>query len=311
MINKNTLKLVLGLFIVQLLFACEQDIEIEIKDDTPKIVLNGWLRNGEAPRIKLNESLSVLSNASNAPIVSAEVILFEGDTEVGQMEMIEEGVYSLPGFLIKENRHYKIEVSASDFDPVSAEVTVPAQLDSNNVQISYTVINPTTPDNYLLGGQLDIAILDDDPEDNFFLISNYYVNEFYENNGSEDTVINVNIGNPLNYRDPILSQIYVAGSGYLTFNDTYFSESNYEFRLISDYDLRGRTDQNGDVYSRQYYQLNMEKLSPGLYQYLLTLEDNQYPEAFTEPTQVFSNVKGGYGILGASSSYEYIVEDQF
>ena len=311
MINKNALRLVLGLFIGQLLFACEQDIEIEIKDDTPKIVLNGWLRSGEVPTIRLNESLGVLSNSENPPISNAEVQLYENEELIGLMVMDEAGKYVMPSFIVKAGSSYQVKVTAANFPDVEAEVEVPYKLDDENTNINYTTIYAAGSDSTVVErGQIDISLKDETAESSYFLLSMLYVDEYYDAAFSEDTTVNRNLTNPPLSKDPLFQQIYVSGGAYLSFSDSYFSEASYEANLYSDYDLRGYEYQDEFEYYSEYYLIKVEQVSKGLYQYLLSLEDNQYPEAFTEPTQVFSNVSGGYGILGASSDIEYKIEEK-
>lgn len=37
------------------------------------------------------------------------------------------------------------------------------------------------------------------------------------------------------------------------------------------------------------------------------MEFNQYPDPFTEPTQIFTNVENGYGILATSAVVELLI----
>jgi hypothetical protein len=55
-------------------------------------------------------------------------------------------------------------------------------------------------------------------------------------------------------------------------------------------------------------QVTLQSLSPSYYMYLKTREANSDSDLFTEPVQIYTNIKGGIGIFGSYSNSTHRIE---
>ncbi len=117
----------------------------------------------------------------------------------------------------------------------------------------------------------------------------YYYPTYYT---SEDSVLT---GNTVNVEDDFSE---TPNNEYGVFNDELFDGQNYNLNFELDYN---NDPENPREY---YYQIDVQKISKDLYLYCKTIEAYHYygDNPFSEPVRIHNNVKGGAGILGASTS---------
>lgn len=111
--------------------------------------------------------------------------------------------------------------------------------------------------------------------------------------------------------DPQTIDTYLPNSGgHFILSDEIFNGKEYEMKLGAFSDMRKyEYQQETSFYQSGHYEIEFHKINRALYLYLISIDNNQYPGPFTEPTQVYSNIENGYGIVGTSSFTKYVIEE--
>jgi hypothetical protein len=130
---KSLYKLVLVFFIAISFMACEDVIDLEVKDGVEQLVVDGWFTNkNEDQVVKLTLSQPYFDNSPPKPALGATVILFEADSTAHPLlDLAGNGEYILrkedAGFL-RENGQYALYIryEGEEYAALSALRRVPA-----------------------------------------------------------------------------------------------------------------------------------------------------------------------------------------
>lgn len=163
--------------------------------------------------------------------------------------------------------------------------------------------------------------MEDEPETrDFYRVQLMYSYNYYsyESDGNGDIVVVDTM------RTTVMSPIYSSIDEFNTISNlvtvcSYYSSYNGCSILFNDQLLKESTF-TFDIYQSQYYYdpgmgygnadpqeeyyLVFSRINEAYYNYILSADKNfTYSDnPFAEPTSLFSNVAGGYGVLGASAS---------
>lgn len=149
-----------------------------------------------------------------------------------------------------------------------------------------------------------IRIKDRQDEDNYYRIVIHNKTVFIENNPDEidwatsevyvdREILFKNISGTLGDTDTNLFTI---------FSDELFKGKEYSLNVYI------RKDNFSAWKAKQYVKVEIHSLSDNLYQYLRSLELAANEDNYTEPVKIFSNINGGYGIIGAYTTDSMIIE---
>jgi hypothetical protein len=278
------------------LFSCEKIIDINIPDKKRKIVVNGLISTNKKVSVNLSKSLSVLENDELIPFAAGDVNLFNGNTLIGKLQEDSAGYYSLPGFNPLVGQIYRLTASGNGLSPIEASATMPEL-------VSVTSVDTATLMDEWGNSELRLKVKFKDPAD----VHNIY-----------------GIGIDVTYKEFDYSTMMFTGrklshSAYLSGNSDQFltdESTNFEGKLYFEDLLFNGLSKSVEfgVYDYAFYEsdtvwldVKMEQIDPSFYLYVRSC--NAYSEAggnpFAEPVQVFTNVKGGYGIFAGSSSSSY------
>ncbi len=296
------------------LFSCEKDIEIEVEEGVNKMVLNAWLEEGEIPELKIYNSVFIFDQKKSGVIGDASVNLFSKGNLVG--ELVYDGdkkLYTNRDVLIAENTNYEVVVEQSKYGTVSSSVDMPRDLSSEEVELKY--VNFLTEENQYqnYAGEVQVSIKDPAGERNYYLIRVKSLEENWNAYDDADTVYTYHYWNSFNTNDNQIQLIYQPGGGDLMLlSDEIFNGGTYSFALSSYNDLRKyEYAQDSTSYTKRYHQIQLYLVNEAFYRYYVSLENNRYPDVFTEPTQVYSNIENGYGIIGASTKHLKDIEETY
>lgn len=278
------------------LVSCEKIIDISIPEKERKIVVNGLISADMPARIHFSRSLSVLEKDSLVTIADAQVSLFEGDNLIGEFLKESDGYYYLPSFLPLVGHAYRLKASSTGLQPIEAEAIVPA------------VVPLASVDTATLTGEwgqqeLRLSVKFIDPAG----VRNIY------GFGVEVTYKEFNYDS-MSYTGKILTHpayLYSNTDGFLEDESTDFEGKLYFEDLLFDGQPKtvefGVTDYSFYESDTVWLNVRMEQIDPSYFLYVKSYES--YREAhgnpFSEPVQVYTNVKGGYGIFSGSSSSTY------
>lgn len=305
---KNNIKIVFLSFLFISIVACEKEVEIDIDEEEQKLVLNTWLKPDESPEVQVSYSSFIFNKTGTGFINNARVILLEEGSEIAELNHIEDGFYRNENIELKEGTNYQFEVSHGDYESVFSTERIPLKLKENEVAISYE-INPNanfSSNSYV--STINFKIKDNAEEENYYLARVAEIGTYWH--AEEDTTSYKNFI----YMEPIDPQTrdtYLPNSGgHFILSDEIFNGKEYEMKLGTFNDIRkSEYQQDSSFYQSSYYEIEFHKINRALYLYLISLDNNQYPGPFTEPTQMYTNVENGYGIVGTSSFTKYVIEE--
>jgi len=304
---KNNIKiLLLSLF---LLAGCQKEVELDIDEDESKLVLNAWFKTGEHPLAEINRSTFIFDKRGTDEIENAEVILYENDKELGIMQYYGMGFYRNGAIKIKPDTEYRIIAKVEGFEDVTAIEKSAENLKEADYDFEYTpgeeVNNQYGPENR---AEITFTFQDQVSSEDYYLFRLKHSSKRWEINNPEDTSYNESY-TYLESSDLQVEQFYIDGAGELqVLKDELFNGNEYTVRFKTN-NLSDDFYSDEDHESFVEYFFEVHKISKSFYLYLKSLEYNQYPDPFTEPTQIFSNVENGYGILATSALVEIPIEN--
>ena len=139
-----------------ILISCDMEtvIDLDIPPHDPVLVLNGILDTDTNAQLVVSHSVGAFSNSNPSFINNANVMLYKNnqfvdslypDTNVIDVEYLNEYIVSyLPMYYYKsdyipeKDANYRIEVSHSDYNPISAETSIPDDITLYNIDIDTT-----------------------------------------------------------------------------------------------------------------------------------------------------------------------------
>lgn len=327
------IRLLIGL-IISLLFtvSCKEEIVFKGSELTPRLVVNCLISPDSIIVAQVKQSNPIQKPTyGNNTVANAVVRLYENSKFIGFLtlntEEIEIGntaysigeVYSLSGLNLKEGNLYRLEVEASGFEPVSAEVTIPHPVQISTVDTSYITIRDVRNDDARVIS-FHVKFSDPTSERNYYRLVVRETNGFtgsWGYGGHEGTFYRVRIDHAISLLGSNDVAINPQGSNY---EDSFLSPAYNRFFVFSD-DLFNGTDATVSVYIKRYthpwidikefnlYEIELHSISKEYYLYEKSFRqfDHKYDDPFAEPVQVFSNIENGYGIFAAYSIDKFIV----
>ena len=324
---KNNILAFIIIIIAILLSSCTKEIKFKGDQIEPKLVINGLMEPGKPITVNAGKSVFFLDNNSNTQAPDDIVAtLYVNGNRIGEMtphfDTVPDHGWYLPDMNIYQlNKVFthdycpvigdvvSIKASAKGFDDVEASTSalpnrVPWSFGQYQTLFWETNWNTYYGDYeedtvWMIDGKLELIIEVTDPnpgKTDYFKIhlendkyTNYDdANSFYIE--YDDPVF----GNTLSNSDFIDLNLQTKPEG--VFTDMLFDGKSYQIKMpmwvmisLSDY-----TDR--DFVQVPFY---LEHLSKEYYYYLNTCEQvDEYLQFFTEPIQTYSNVEGGFGIVG-------------
>lgn len=306
---KNKIKIAFLSFIIIPFFSCEEEVAIDIDEEEQKLVLNTWLKPDENPEVQVSYSSFIFDKTGEGFLNNAKVVMLENGSEIGELNHYEDGFYANENIILTEGTDYQFEVSHADYETVFSKERIPTKIKDDEVEISYEINPNGNHSNYSYVSTINFRIRDNPEEENYYLARIAQI-ETYWNAGEEDTTTYKNYI----YMEPIDPQTrdtFLPNSGgHFVLSDDIFNGKEYEMKLGAFNDLRSYEYQEDSAfYQSVYHEIEFHKINRALYLYLISIDNNQYPGPFTEPTQMYSNVENGYGIVGTSSFTKYVIEE--
>jgi hypothetical protein len=312
--------------------SCINPIEFDYESEpvVNKLVLHSLLTSEESISLQLSASRFFLDeNYTFRKISNADIYLLkdgviidtlrhstnsEDDSMKNHFVYGENAGVYFSDYIPQENDNLKIQASAPGFEPVESEITVvpPPDLvmaDTAAVECWAHVISTyendvLTKDTVIINfsGNVTLNFNDTPDKDEYFYI-HLYVKTDYINGTS--------LNSPLAYHsnDVVFSTTGVSfdmlgetetEKNYGVFTDELFAGKNYTIKLncTSERNYWTATDILVDA---QYLVAELHSVSKEYYLYRKTamIADDEMGGMFSEPAQIFSNIKGGIGVMGS------------
>lgn len=285
---------------------CEKEIPISTEDSVPKAVLNTIINCTEnANSVKLSESVSLFSPAEAVRIENPGLQLKINGSDKEIAFDAYKGVHSYYRFAEPLSPGDKVEIGGStpkhgafsgfDYAPLPAEI----------VSVTTEWFRGKVNDMSYL--RTLIKIRDNPDEKNYYRVV-IRDKTLFESEADESAF-------PWNLQDVYVDQEIVfnniSGIGgedehtYRVFSDDLFQGKEYTLNV---YIRKDRFNVYEYESVRHFVKVEIHALSENVYKYLRSLELASAEDNFQEPVKIFSNVAGGYGIVGIYNVSDTIVE---
>ncbi|NNF35017.1 MAG: DUF4249 domain-containing protein [Saprospiraceae bacterium] len=306
--NQLTILTRLGFFFLFLTFlGCEKEIQLDIGEFQPKIVVNAFFQGGEAWEVHVCQSKNVLdSNPTNIDLPNAQVRIKNLETgKTIKLHHSSEGYFTNPNYNVEHGVAYEITASHPGFNPVKATADAPLPI---NVRVTHS---ETLDFNGKVALRVDFEINDDPGSENFYI---------YE-------ILNLIPNTPENLIGlPFLESPIKTWLSSVDGNTGYIDDSTEKQSklFITDHNFRGsilntslvsfveiqKNKSNGSTvipddfeYTPDFSQsrLKVTGASREMYEYYKTVELIIQKEALNSsastPIKPFSNIENGLGIF--------------
>ena len=324
---------------ILLVSSCETEMHVKEGLRDPKIVVNGFVSPDSLIKVRLTESRFFLDNGNDFKICDdADVFLSINGSRIEKLQYKGNGNY-LSSVYPMVGDEIQLEVESDRYNNVLASTYIPAIVPIKDLsseisdiyayscilsEIKY--IHYSDDDNYMVGYNLlgggNIKISFSDPaEENYYLI-NCFVRYYYEGGAYIDNYARIHSSDQVYLKDTNRDEETYAAS-YNEFNDKLFNGKDYslyfdlDFYHIVVYDKYWEMvhDPEGNFYRQNYVKesylsseliIELRSISKDLYNYASTITYKSITDDFfSEPVQIYNNVKGGYGIVAGYSSSEW------
>lgn len=276
--------------------ACELVVPIDLPDQEPKLVLNGFLEADSSATVFLSRSYGMYEDFDIDPVREAQVTMIE--QQGSALSFVQDAVdalrYDLNTLTVQPGNTYTIEATAPGYETVRGVTTVPERITFDTVTVEKEARRDRDS---VLYDVWTLHLSDPPDEDNFYFLRAYLDTDIENYLICFETL------------DPVLTDLDVLNNG----NDVaYICEGRFNDAIF-----------NGTTYLVQVFTESFYKQQPGAaiefellhldragYNYLLS-SDRQYNtegNPFAEPAIVFNNIENGFGIIGSLSSSKYRFE---
>lgn len=305
---------ILALLALTSFLGCEKDLEYEIANAKPRLVVNSLFSEDSLFRVEVSLSATPGQGDQIISLQNAGIALLENQNQVD--DFVLDSFYAAPinigpnpnaslgstkiyfhrttNTFAKTGYDYTIQVTHSGYDPIQASTTVPRQMPARKIEQTFdAAINV----NGHQMNKLSFEVVDDGRKDNYYGVEvlaiepgrqlSYIKVPFFsdEKAFSENlTVVDGQMSNGVLYRPE---------------NGVYFSNGKFK-------GLKKRFDLYVDeMYMQPGYSLSIRflNLSPEFFHFATSYQKQRATSGnpFAEPAQVFSNVEGGLGIFAGYS----------
>ncbi|RMG19535.1 MAG: DUF4249 domain-containing protein [Bacteroidetes bacterium] len=277
---------------------CSKVIEYELPYPGDQLVVYGLLTPDEAVRIRLTHTVAPLgSHPKDLSVAGAEVKLYENAHPLETLEYAQNGIYRSPsGFRPQTGQLYSLTIRAAGFPELSTDaIEIPSQIpiDSYNlVDSALIALNEG-----LSAAQLNISFTDPAAVNYYELVVETCLNMTDCEVGGNQWLLDI--------PETEQQRCGFAWDRNLYFKDICINDTPFTLKLGLETSTFTRS---GPMKFKQVL-IELRHINRSYYEYLKThLQPEDFELAFTEPQLLYSNVKGGYGMLGAYSKSRLLID---
>ncbi len=297
--NKLCFKIVL-IAIVILYVSCEEKIDLDIPDQTPKMVAYGVLSPGESPVLDIRRSYTIADRNIDKDMYYQQVnavnlSLYKNNQLLGNFTSSFTDAYSFylnyNNFI--EGEKYILRGSAPNYPDIYAETVIPSKPDAFVSNFQYAKLN-----DYDYKFSLNININDNPLQENYYCLSFTSHSSFFPIQYANFEDINTEHPDP-----SVVRQNYEFYINDKLFNGKLKSIllDGLSYRVIP-WGFKGN----------QNFWLECKAITKDYYDYKISIFNQGKVDFdfFAEPVLIKNNIKGGFGILGSSNKKEYLLTIQ-
>lgn len=295
-----------GLPLLFALSACEQVIEPDLPEHTPRLVLQAFFTPDSTWVAFVGRSVGILEAMPEREmsVADATVELLKEGRVIDRLEFFqEERVYLWEKGALQAGESYSLRVAAPGFAPIQATDAIPRPVPT--AIASHRTHTSSRAESRIKDLSIKLEIQDPPGETNYYQIrmyhhiprSSFFSSERYYQG-------------PFSTQDPSIAadnsddDSFIEGEAFFIapfFKDALFDGQTHAIEL-DNYNVAEHTR----VYVQVLY------VSETYYEYLRSakLHESTQDNPFAEPLSVYSNVENGYGIFAGYSSqtFELVLE---
>ncbi len=285
------------LFIAFALTSCEKEIKMDIPSHTSKLAISGACVAGEAIQLQVSKSIDILEKpGKNRMISNASALLYENDQLIetmkydAQTEIYQSSTIAAPG------KTYRIDISAPGYTSITAEARTPVRVNIDKLQRISKARSDANGDPQ---DELRITFTDPSTAGDFYIIKIQQAPALDTGKGVIECVNTIDASVESVYADDIDLNSCLSANG-IFLKDILFNGKSKELLLY----VSSRALEPADMAGIKFYPvIELYHVSEDWYKfaksYQYAIDNNGNP--FSEPTNVFGNVKNGYGIFSVIS----------
>jgi hypothetical protein len=316
------MKLIAFFFFAVLIMSCQQETII-IPDTGRKIVINSLFASDSLAGVFLTNSMYISDSSMWLDVnylEDASVKVFENERLLDSLTF-EKRFGMLNGLFISQNNyrsyyyrpipgnHYKIVVNAPGMPEATAETTIPNVVKIERVDSSRIIL--ANQSSWLSNIDMVFKVFFTDPAKE----KNYYLFCVFEGKTSIRTRSSGLIIENITFQDPVVEEDLDHGTERfgIAFSDKSINGKQHEIMVTingSAIDFPSKSSNSSYSVYRTVLYFKLYSITEGYFKYIQTLNLflKNYNNPLDAPSQVYSNIQGGYGIFeGAAVSCDSIV----
>ncbi len=278
-------------------FSCSEVIEIEVPDFPISPVINCFITNDTVVKLRLSKTVNPLDSIP-ATISDARIWLYEDDVLAGELSY--QNGFFISGIIPQSGKKYSIRAEIPEFPDIE-EISANDFLPTNPIMTSCSFRDSALFDqDGFPVSQAEINI-----QDNSIGLQYYEVLlEMSYKRSSSDTVYENRIADYCkeNY-DPVLTKegLIEFQPRTLVFSNETFSGQTYPLKINFQNELY--LEDSYPQFKELKIIVHLRKVSESYYKYKRQLIIHQssitsdFWSGTTEPSTMYSNIKGGYGVF--------------
>ncbi|NUQ22810.1 MAG: DUF4249 domain-containing protein [Saprospiraceae bacterium] len=273
---------------------CEKPVELDLPLPDPKLVVVSNFTTGEAMRVRVSRSRSILDDSPEDYIADAVVELFnEDDQIIEQLNLVIPQInrvspyYTTQGAVIAPGETYKLKVRAPGFEPVMSKSAIPPRIQIQQFSVSGLTSSPgSQPGSVRYDYQVSLSFSDPGAQTNY-----YHLNFFQQ---VQDIVVEQSYLQPVVF-SPFTDNNYLLAyfAGGVLIEDEPFNGKtiSYTFpmsiEIYPSYQLLGKIYVELRTTSEEYY----------LFHNSLSRQQTNNSGTNGEPIFIYNNIENGHGIF--------------
>lgn len=297
--------LLLFLFYSFIFSSCETVVELDVPEKEPGLVANCFFNPDSVFYVNVSKSQYVLDNAGISKIKNATVSLFRESTWIEDLAFTSDGIYKSSQINRPEiGINYKISISAKGFTTIEANDITPFPSQITGIDTGSFFLNNQK---YF---EIKIGFKDNPDKKNYYqlqLLSKIYTMNF-------DSMGNISFDTtsafyPMGFEsnDLVFDDQKWFGSSGAMFTDALFGSKGAYNLSVYTYGYTGEDGMPGKAYAFDEVKVVLKSVSEAYYKYVVSYQKFQQNNGnpFSEPVQVYNNIRNGFGIFAGYSATSY------
>jgi Domain of unknown function (DUF4249) len=292
----------ISLAVMAIIFnACVKKVTIDLPYEGDKIVVKSIIKQDSNIYALISKSTRPNANSFNNQneITNASITVLENNVPVTSLTLLPQGqtFYSnnrwyISNYKAKAGKTYTLKITVPNLPNAEGTETMISK-PKYKIESYYKIVNSTLDTTNVV--KLNLTDL---PTEDYYQIKMYTADTNFAAIGPR-YIIDYNSYvyfsvNSLDENASIFDQI----DGGLRYSNFYFSDKKFNGKIINP-----KFEFNNYSYGTNRIAVILESISKNYYRFLVSAENhlNNSGNPFSEPTQVYTNITNGYGIIGTSA----------